>query len=342
MKVWAYGLLLAELLRGASPADCAGCHRKETKAFTQAGMTRALESAADCAILKANPNLSATLNGYTYRIERQGNNSLYSVTDGKDTIRVPLEWAFGLGAAGQTYLFERDGRWYESRVSYYTAIQGLDITIGAQDVPARNLDEAAGRLTARTEAGQCFSCHATDAVEKRELTLTSMIEGIQCERCHGESGDHLRAVKTGDAAHAGMRKLGALSTEDLSDFCGECHRTWSQIASTGPRGIGNVRFQPYRLQSSKCYDAEDRRIRCTACHDPHSDIRTEPAAYDANCKACHSRGASPPTKASSRICHVSTKDCTSCHMPKLELPGSHKKFSDHEIRIARANEKYPD
>ena len=33
-------------------------------------------------------------------------------------------------------------------------------------------------------------------------------------------------------------------------------------------GVANVRFQPYRLISSKCYDAEDSRIRCTACHDP--------------------------------------------------------------------------
>jgi hypothetical protein len=305
-------------------------------------MTRALESGADCAILRANPLLTADLGGYTYRIERKGNTSIYTVTDGKATITVPLEWAFGQGAAGQTYLFEREGRWYESRVSYYTAIKGLDITIGAQDVPARNLDEAAGRLTARTEAGQCFSCHATRAVEKHDLTLTSMIQGIQCERCHGDTDKHLAAVRSGDTANAAMRKLGALSTEELSDYCGECHRTWSQIAAIGPRGIGNVRFQPYRLQSSRCYDSEDRRIRCTTCHDPHSEVKTDPAAYDARCKACHARNAAPATKASLRICKVATKNCTSCHMPKLELPGSHKKFSDHEIRIARANEKYPD
>jgi len=169
-----------------------------------------------------------------------------------------------------------------------------------------------------------------------------MLEGVQCERCHGDSDRHLKAVRTGDTAGARMPGLAELSTEEMSDFCGECHRTWSQIAMIGPRGIGNIRFQPYRLQSSKCYDAEDRRIRCTACHDPHSDVRREPADYDANCKACHSRDAVPPTKAASHICRVSAKNCVTCHMPQLELPGAHKKFSDHEIRIARANEKYPD
>jgi hypothetical protein len=28
-------------------------------------------------------------------------------------------------------------------------------------------------------------------------------------------------------------------------------------------------------------------------------------------------------------------------MPKVELPGSHARFTDHDIRIVRANESYP-
>jgi hypothetical protein len=139
-----------------------------------------------------------------------------------------------------------------------------------------------------------------------------------------------------------MRKLGEFNSEEMSDFCGQCHRTWSQIALNGPRGILNVRFQPYRLANSKCYSSDDSRIRCTACHDPHREVETSPAAYDSKCLSCHSPGASPATKASAHICRVAKKDCVTCHMPKLELPGAHKKFTDHLIRIARSNEKYPD
>jgi len=29
-------------------------------------------------------------------------------------------------------------------------------------------------------------------------------------------------------------------------------------------------------------------------------------------------------------------------MPKTDLPGSHKLFTDHFIRIAKAGERYPD
>ena len=42
------------------------------------------------------------------------------------------------------------------------------------------------------------------------------------------------------------------------------------------------------------------------------------------------------------MCRVATKDCVTCHMPRLELPGAHKKFTDHKIRVVKANEPYPD
>lgn len=313
----------------ASPLACAPCHQRETLSFSRAGMTRALESVRDSAILKSNPRLTAKISGYSYEIVRTGDESIYSITDGKDTIRVPIKWAFGQGTTGQTYVFEREGHWYESRVSYFSALQGLDLTLGAQNIAPHNLLEAAGRFTEPGEMGQCFDCHATNVAKSPPLDLSGMIAGIQCERCHGATDAHLRTM-------APMRKLGALDAEEMSDLCGECHRTWSEIATNGPRGILNVRFQPYRLANSKCYDVEDVRIRCTACHDPHQALETSAAVYDAKCQACHSKSkpASP--------CRVATKDCVTCHMPRLELPGAHKKFTDHEIRVVKANEPYPD
>jgi Cytochrome c3 len=289
-------------------------------------MARALETVKEAEILRANPALTAKLGDYSYEIKRSGDQSIYTVTDGKDTIRVPLGWAFGLGSAGQTYLFERDGHWYESRVSYYSALRGLDVTMGAEGIRPRDLGEAAGRQSSLGDTGQCFDCHATQAVKGMQLTLDRMIPGIQCERCHGDSQGHPLSKP--------MRQLGKLTSEEISDFCGQCHRTWSQIAMNGPRGILNVRFQPYRLANSKCYSSDDRRIACTACHDPHRALETSVAAYDAKCQTCHSSPA--------RTCSVAKKDCVTCHMPRLELPGSHKQFTDHLIRIVKANEKYPD
>jgi len=38
---------------------------------------------------------------------------------------------------------------------------------------------------------------------------------------------------------------------------------------------------------------------------------------------------------------VAKENCVSCHMPKVLLPGGHMKFTDHEIRVVKAGEPYP-
>jgi hypothetical protein len=134
---------------------------------------------------------------------------------------------------------------------------------------------------------------------------------------------------------APMPKLSSMSTEQTSAFCGQCHRTWEEIAGSGQMGVVNVRFQPYRLTNSKCYDTDDSRISCLACHNPHQEIDRTAAHYDAKCQACHDGG-----KPSAVACKVAKSNCVTCHMPKVEIPGSHHQFFDHEIRIVKANE-YP-
>ena len=42
------------------------------------------------------------------------------------------------------------------------------------------------------------------------------------------------------------------------------------------------------------------------------------------------------------VCKVGTKDCVTCHMPRLELPGAHRAFTDHKIRVVRPGEAYPE
>jgi hypothetical protein len=300
-------------------------------------MAHAAETVAECGILKSHPLLAFRSEVFSYRIERKGDQSIYSVSDGKDTFTVPIEWALGLGAAGQTYVFRSNGRLYESFVSYYKELDKLDITMGDQKLHPRNLVDAAGRLLGNVEAPLCFSCHTTNSGTSRELHLESAIPGVQCERCHGPSDRHLEGLKTGNASLAAMKKLGSMPAEEASDFCGQCHRTWEQIAMNGPHGTGNVRFQPYRLANSKCYDVDDHRISCLACHDPHKEVDKVSADYDKACQACHAGG-----KAGAKNCKVASQDCSSCHMPKVALPGAHHEFTDHDIRIARTNAPYPD
>ncbi len=337
-SAWAQNTPTAPFQHTREVRECASCHPAQAKPHPATSMAHAMELVSEDAILKTHPVLTFTEGQYAYRIERKGEQSIYSVTDGQQTITVPIGWAFGLGRAGQTYVFEKDGDLYESRVSFYQELNGLDLTIGAANLKPTNILQAAGRFMGRDEKVRCFGCHSTNANQGMQLTLDKLTPGVQCERCHGDSGNHLAGIKQGNAALAQMKDLRAFSTEQTSNFCGQCHRTWEEIASGGSMGINNIRFQPYRLTNSKCYDTDDKRISCVGCHDPHQELDRNTAHYDTKCQSCHSSGGKP----AARVCKVSTTNCASCHMPKLEMPGSHHQFTDHQIRIVRTNERYPE
>jgi len=344
LLVWAALLALSFPLKAqdahAVPSravrECASCHPAQAKLHPATSMAHAIELPAECAILKTHPLLTFKNGPYSYRIERKGDQSIYTVTDGQQSIVVPVGWAFGLGRAGQTYIFEKDGAFYESRVSYYSEINALDLTIGAANLRPANITEAAGASIGQEDKARCLGCHSTNPNAGTKPTFQSMVPGVQCERCHGSTGHHLEGIKQGNAQLAQMKDLRKMSSEDTSNFCGQCHRTWDEIAGSGTLGIVNIRFQPYRLTNSKCYDSDDARIRCTACHDPHREVDRADADYDPKCQACHGGG-----KATAHACKVAANNCVSCHMPKLEMPGSHYKFTDHDIRIVRANAPYP-
>jgi len=305
-------------LTAAVVPTCATCHPVEAKSQASTAMKRALTPARDSAILKANPNLQYRSGNYRWSITREAGEPVYSVTDGSRRVSAKLQWAFGVGTMGQTYVYEQNGALYESTLSYYTLTKSLDFTPGHLDLPRRNIDEAAGRLIDSAEVRRCFNCHANNATEP-------VTTGVQCEHCHAGAATHA-------ASHSKMIRLSQATAEEISNLCGACHRTWEDIAVNGPKSVQNIRFQPYRLANSKCYDAADRRISCTACHDPHAATIRQSTSYDAKCLNCHAQG---------KVCRVGRQDCVTCHMPKTEIPGIHFAFTDHWIRVTHAGEPYP-
>lgn len=325
---------------------CAECHT-QTDTQHKTPMGKALEPVADCVILKANPKLTFKSGSFTYTITRQGNQSIYAVTDGKETINAPILYAFGQGKAGQTYVLQLEGRFYESRLSFYNEISGLDYTLGAPREPAKTLIEAFGRAMDSIDTKDCFSCHATAAVSERQLQLDKLTPGITCEGCHGGGEKHVALMKgKGTKPQPGAMEImnpGHFDTEGMTQYCGSCHRTWAQVQlMKEARGVINVRFQPYRIFGSKCYDFDDKRISCTACHNPHEELKKDAAFYDAKCMACHSKTETSGSVKMYSPCKAGkTNNCASCHMPQYEIPGAHHKFSDHWIRIVKPGETYP-
>jgi hypothetical protein len=198
-----------------------------------------------------------------------------------------------------------------------------------------------GRKTSDQEITSCFNCHGTGGVTQGKLTLGSLKPGLNCEHCHTGADAHMQAAASGKPAPV-PRKLGEMAAEEMSNYCGECHRTWESVVGLRLFGEKNVRFQPYRLANSQCFLGDDKRISCTACHNPHADLVRDESSYDRACLACHStKTGAAAAGAMQKPCPVADKDCVSCHMPKVQVPGGPTMFTDHEIRVVHAGDPYP-
>jgi hypothetical protein len=180
----------------AAAQDCEVCHRREAEAVTSSPMTHALTPPAESDLLKNNPELSFRSGKFSYSIRHENNQSTYSVTDGTRSICAPIEWAFGAGIVGQTYIYQRDGAWYEAAVSFYPELKGLDWTPGQAERLRRNLEEAAGRKIDPAEARRCFGCHSTTAVWSGASDLDSLTPGVQCAQCHTGAAQHAAAISS--------------------------------------------------------------------------------------------------------------------------------------------------
>jgi hypothetical protein len=331
-------VLAASSTPAANPPACINCHAGVTSSYSHAAMYHALEIPSANPTLESHPNLSVQQGNYLYTVQTKDGHSTYSVSDGTNSITVPIRWIFGQHS--QTWVLEKNGAMYESLVSYFQQEQELATTPGDGHVIPRDLTEAFGRKLSKWEAIQCFSCHATDSAKGENLNLESLRPGVGCERCHAGANQHMAdAVRNNFSSLP--KSLKAMNAEDTANFCGQCHRTWDATVRNRFHGPVDVRFQPYRLSNSRCFVGSDKRISCLACHNPHEQANHNLISYDAKCLACHGKTAASGGS-SVKSCPVSTTNCVSCHMPRIPLPGGHAVFTDHLIRIVRPGEPYPD
>jgi hypothetical protein len=330
----------------AGSGTCAKCHAQKTATQVLTSMARASMRASDSELLKSHPELRFNLGQYKYEQVTKNGDSLLSVSNGVDQTTKKLEWALGDGYFGQSYVYRDNGKYYEAQLSFYTALNGLDITTGHSRAMPQNVTVAAGGQTPPESIRQCFGCHFTASSTNDQFDPDQAVMGITCEACHGPGVEHVALMASGalDAKQSSMNPA-ILNPVASVDFCGACHRTYSDALLQGlsKMGILDVRFQPYRLEKSKCWGKGDRRLTCVACHDPHVQVVRDPELYDSKCLRCHAQN--PDAKLTAdhpgKACKVSTKACVTCHMPKIEVPGIHSTFTDHWIRIARPGEPYP-
>ncbi len=243
-----------------------------------------------------------------------------------------LEYFIGSGRVGRSFLFRQANRLFQAPVSFYTEAAHWQLSPGFQRRPLLDLTRAIEPA--------CLNCHTSNF----NAAMLSFDPGIQCERCHGDSREHLRSA--GKAAIVNPAKLGP---EARDSVCATCHLTGAarvaRFRADGEAWRPGLKLSDYsaifldadvatdnmvgvtshfeKLASSRCQSASGPKMSCTTCHDPHSEPTNAAAHVNARCQSCHAQQACPQSPGG---------DCIQCHMPKAAGRGvDHSSYTDHSI-----------
>jgi predicted CXXCH cytochrome family protein len=190
-------------------------------------------------------------------------------------------------------------------------------------------------------------------------------QGIDCQRCHGPGGNHVRAAMRAGAKVSDIRGAivnpSRLSNERAMEVCMQCHLettsaplpavirrydrgpfsfipgeplsafqlSFDHAPGAGRSGKFEIVNSVYRLKQSRCFLESNGKLGCATCHDPH-EIRRDTAAVDKYNKVC--AGCHEPTKIAVQG-HPSGGSCIGCHMPKRRAEDVvHAVMTDHLIQ----------
>ena len=330
---------------------CARCHSKIASTQTQSEMARAaFRSAGGAAGEPAGGDFKD--GSYSYRFIPDNASHGYSleVRSNGRSVSYPVTWTMGAGDHGQTYLVDKNGAMFEGQASSFK--NSLGLTPGHKPLEEGPLENGLGIPLKAHDALRCFGCHTTASSAKSVLNAAEAVPGVHCEACHGPGQNHVNSIMAGQIAQArqAIFNPASLTPTGSIDFCGACHRTTMDVVMNEPEpGAFTVRFQPYRLQESRCWKTtKNARLACTECHDPHTPLVRDTQFYDQKCLSCHSPRKDLKHEASirgwtatPRVCPKSKTDCVTCHMPKTDVTEMHSKFFDHYIRIVRPGQAVP-
>ena len=366
---------------------CAGCHRAVWETYRRTGMARSFYR----------PAPDNTVEDYAHK------NTFYHQASDTHFEMIHLPANHGPGGRGDRY-FQRqstidfDGKQtnvveheidsvlgsgnHARTYLHRTAKGGLDeLPLGwyAENGGAWGMNPGYDRPDhqgfQRNITYDCMFCHngypeipPGDTGPRSAPIFSSVPEGIDCQRCHGDGERHIslaRGQGAGvDQVRGAIVNPSRLTPERQMEVCMQCHleTTSSPLPASivryerGPfsyrpgepltdfilhfdhaPGTGHsdkfeITGSVYRLRQSECFRKSNGALTCTTCHNPHDALQGEEAArqYTSACRQCH--GAALDRLVNSGA-HTASTDCTGCHMPKRRTGDVvHAVMTDHLIQ----------
>ena len=221
--------------------------------------------------------------------------------NGNDTTHKRLEkidYIIGSGHHTNSHMINRNGYLYQAPITYYTQDQKWDLAPGYESGNNQRFD--------RTIMSECLTCHnhTPTPASGSENKYHKIPLGIECEKCHGAGGLHVKEKLLGN--HVDTSKFidySIINPKHLSidlqmDLCQRCHLQGVAVLNSGktfydfkpgmklsevmnvflPRfSDSDKRFimasQADRLQMSDCFKISGK-LSCINCHNPHHDVHS--------------------------------------------------------------------
>ncbi|HZL58053.1 MAG TPA: tetratricopeptide repeat protein [Bryobacteraceae bacterium] len=345
---------------------CATCHREIAANYARTGMGRSFFRPAAVNEIEdyaGTPEYYHALSDSHYSMTvRNGQyfQKRWQIgLDGKEinVEETKIDYVIGSGNHGRFYLHRTErGMLIELPLGWYPEKGGgWGLTPGS-DFPQPR--------TRRFIAYRCMFCHnaypnvpaANQAPGGDPVFTGDLPEGIDCQRCHGPGGEHVRT-----SGRTGIVNPAKLDAARRIEVCLQCHleTTGGKIPTVvqafdrgtftyipgqplmnyaiffdyAPGSGRENRFEgvsgAYRFLKSRCYNESGGKLECITCHDPHDIPRGEDATrhYSSICLSCHKSVVHPAG------IQVTNADCITCHMPKRRPDdGPHMIFTDHMIQ----------
>jgi predicted CXXCH cytochrome family protein len=339
----------------AAPANdpnsaCASCHREIYERYRQTPMANASAKVSVENLLPADFTHSAS--GIHYRVFAEDERVWLSYDRENASAsrslhgRQQLLYIIGSGMRGKTFLFEKDGYWFEAPINWYGKTRVWDMApnyLSAEEMP----------LTLPVDPG-CLHCHASQVAEtlpdarNHYAAAPFAAAGITCTACHGDASAHVAS-----GGKVSMLKIGSLDTLKRNSICLSCHLegqttvvheghelakftpgdnlfdSATYYVRSGEIGSGGRATSQWEaLLESACERKSGNKMTCTTCHDPHGP----PAAadrvsfYRERCLQCHNQGNFVHSH------HPENPDCVGCHMARARSSDiAHEQVTDHRI-----------
>jgi hypothetical protein len=159
------GELSAQNASYVGAETCGKCHAAQLAGQSASAHAHALSGAAQHPLAASFVPAQELVRPprFHFQFRRSGAELRVGVSDGKETLDLPMEWAFGAGEQAVTFVSRLDADWYlEHYFTYYSAIRALAPTPGHEGYRSNTLPLARGVLYQSVDpvSGivKCFEC----------------------------------------------------------------------------------------------------------------------------------------------------------------------------------------